>query len=63
MTLIKILFAWGPILLGLGFLAPLTVQAMEAAALTPPFGLTPLHIGLALGLTWGLIAKFTGRWI
>ena len=47
---------WGPVLFGVGFLAPLIAQSMEAGGIPGPWGLAPLHVGLAVGVTAGLIA-------
>lgn len=60
---IKAIFYFGPLLFGIGFLAPLTSQIIQAAHWTPPLGLTPLATGLVLGAAYGLIAQFRGRWI
>ncbi len=57
------LTAAGPILFGGAFLAPLIAQSLEAASLPAPFGLEPIHFGLALGLTLGVVAAFRGRWV
>lgn len=61
--IIKAIFYMGPLLFGLGFLAPLTAQIIIALSWTPPLGLTPLIAGLILGGSLGLIAQFRGRWI
>jgi hypothetical protein len=55
--------ASGPILFGVAFLAPLIAQSLEAASLPAPFGLEPIHFGLGLGLTLGVIAALRGRWV
>ena len=55
--------AAGPVLFGGAFLAPLIAQSLEAASLPGPFGLEPVHLGLALGLTLGVVAAIRGRWI
>jgi hypothetical protein len=55
--------AAGPILFGVAFLAPLIAQTIEAASLPAPFGLAPIHFGLATGLTLGVIAAMRGRWV
>ena len=57
------LTAAGPILFGIAFLAPLIAQSLEAASLGAPFGLAPLHFGLATSLTLGVIAALRGRWV
>jgi hypothetical protein len=63
MTILKALFPWGPVFFGLGFLAPLIASLMIALSIAAPFGLNEIHVGLVIGGTWGLIAKFGGRWI
>lgn len=55
--------AAGPILFGVGFLAPLIAQSLEAASLPTPFGLAPIQFGLATGLGLGVIAALRGRWV
>ena len=54
---------WGPLLFGVGFLAPLIAQIIERAGVTPPLGLAPLMVGLIVGPALGLAAKLRGRWI
>ena len=54
---------WGPVLFGLGFIAPLVVQSMEAAGIAAPFGLGTLTTGLIVGTTLGLVAKIRGGWL
>ena len=60
---IRFILNLGPLFFGLGFLAPLIMQSMAALGWTPPFGLTPLVFGLALGGGLGLLANLRGRWI
>lgn len=55
--------AAGPILFGGAFLAPLIAQSLEAASLPAPFGLAPIHFGLGVGLTLGVVAALRGRWV
>ncbi len=55
--------AAGPVLFGGAFLAPLIAQSLEAASLPAPFGLAPIHFGLTLGLSLGVIAAMRGRWV
>ena len=54
---------WGPVLFGLGFIAPLIAQSMDAAGVAAPFGLTPLQLGLIIGPSMGLVAKLRRSWI
>ncbi|MEL7043387.1 MAG: hypothetical protein AAGL90_17850 [Pseudomonadota bacterium] len=60
---IKTVFYFGPLIFGFGFITPLTAQIIETLGWAPPFGLSPLSVGLLLGGTLGLIAQIRGRWI
>lgn len=55
--------AAGPVLFGVAFLAPLIAQSLEALSWPTPFGLEPIHFGLAMGLSLGTVAAFRGRWV
>ncbi len=59
---IKTIFYFGPLLFGLGFIAPLTAQILAHVEAPLPFGLTPLIAGLILGAVWGTYAQIKGRW-
>ena len=52
---------WGPVFFGLGFIAPLIAQSMEAANLGAPLGLSTLQFGLGVGVILGIVAKWRGR--
>jgi hypothetical protein len=56
-------YAWGPLLFGIGFVAPLLAQSMDAASLAAPAGMTNLQFGLVVGVVTGSVAKMRGRWI
>ena len=62
-TLLKTIFAYGPLIFGIGFLAPLIAQIIERGGLGSPFGLPTIVVGLALGGLMGLVAQLRGRWI
>ena len=62
-TVIKTMFYLGPMIFGLGLLAPLSAQIISAAGWTLPFGLTPLIAGLMIGGGLGLIAQIRGTWV
>ena len=62
-TALKALGPWGPVLFGIGFLAPLIAQIIERSGATLPLGLSPLVVGLIAGPALGLAAKLRGRWI
>lgn len=60
---LKKLMAIMPFLFGIGFLAPLLVQVMEATGRDAPFGMDRVAFGLAIGAGWGLVANIRGRWL
>lgn len=62
LTTIKTIFYFGPLLFGLGFIAPLAAQILERLEAPLPFSLTPLIAGLILGAAWGTYAQIKGRW-
>ena len=60
---LKEVYKWGPLLFGVGFIAPLIAQSLDAASATALLGLSNLQFGLAVGATAGMIAKVRGSWI
>ena len=63
MPIIRLIFTVGPLLFGIGFLAPLISQSMDAMSLTAPFGLSTLGFGLCIGAALGAVANLRGRWV
>lgn len=63
LTVVGRFYEWGTVLFGIGFLAPLIAQSMDAASVSAPLGLGNLQFGLLLGTAAGLVAKARGRWI
>jgi len=61
--LIELIFKFGPLIFGLGFMAPLFAELFRRAELSLPFDLTPLVAGLILGGGFGLMAQMRGSWI
>ena len=57
------LFTIGPLLFGLGFVAPVTAALLHSFGITLPYSLNTLYAGLAVGLIWGLIATKRGSWL
>jgi len=53
----------GPVMFGVGFLAPLIAQSLDAASLPAPLGLGRLQFGLAVGALLGVVAMWRGRWV
>ncbi len=62
-TLLRGVFAVGPLIFGVGFLAPLIAQSMDALALNAPFGVANLSFGLVVGASLGALATARGRWV
>lgn len=60
---IKTIFYFGPLLFGIGFIAPLTAQVIAQAGWQLPLGLTPLIAGLIVGAVLGGVAQIRGRWV
>ena len=63
MPIITKLGSLGPLLFGVGFIAPLIAQSLEALSLPAPFGLAPIHFGLIVGLSLGALAAKRRRWV
>ncbi len=63
MFLVRGIFSVGPLLFGIGFLAPLIAQVLQQTAAPAPFGLSPLLFGLLIGGALGLVATLRGRWL
>lgn len=63
MRIIAFLFSLGPILFGIGFLAPVIAAVMAATDLDAPAGLGPLQFGLLVGIILGLTARQRRTWL
>lgn len=61
--IIKTIFDYGALVFAFGFIAPLVSQLIQAFGWIPPFGLSPLVVGLGVAGVYGLFAQLTGRWI
>ena len=57
------LFFVMPFLFGIGFIAPVTAELMNAFRISAPLGLTPIAFGLVFGGLWGLYATIKGAWV
>ena len=55
--------AMGPMLFGVGFIAPLIAQSLEALSLSAPLGLSNIVFGLAVGSSMGLVATVRESWV
>jgi hypothetical protein len=63
MPLIGILFRFGPLWFGIGFLAPVLAALIVALDITPPLRLSPLACGLIGGGILGVIATVRRTWL
>ena len=63
MRLIAFGFSLGPVLFGVGFLAPLIAALLDVAGLSAPLGLTSIQFGLGLGVVIGIIARQRKTWL
>jgi hypothetical protein len=63
MTIINKLGDYGPLFFGIGFIAPLIAQSLDAASLSAPLGLPNIAFGLIVGVSMGVVAKLRGRWV
>jgi hypothetical protein len=61
--LLQRLNPWGPLFFGVSFIAPLIATLLTRSGFEPPFGLSPIWLGIVLGSVWGLYAKFRGSWV
>jgi hypothetical protein len=63
MTLLNRIGDYGPVFFGIGFIAPLIAQSMDATSLSAPLGLSNIALGLFVGVSLGMIAKRRGTWV
>ena len=63
MNALRTVFNFGPLIFGIGFLAPLIDQSARALELSAPFGMTTLSFGLVIGAVLGGVATARGTWL
>jgi len=63
MKVIAFLFSLGPILFGIGFLAPVIAASMTAIGLDAAGGLNATQFGLLLGAGLGVVARQRRTWL
>lgn len=56
-------FALGPLLFGIGFLAPLIATLCNSFGISSPLGLLPIAFGLIIGAGLGLLAIIRKTWL
>ena len=54
-------YLFSPLAFGIGFLAPLSAQVLNA--LNGSTDINNVYIGLAIGLSLGLMAQVRGSWV
>lgn len=63
MHFLKFIFSIGPLIFGIGFLAPLISQSFQALGWSAPWGFSTLTFGLLVGAALGALATVRGRWV
>ena len=53
----------GPVLFGIGFLAPVIAALLGVIGVERPFGLSPILFGLIIGAMLGFIARQRRTWL
>jgi hypothetical protein len=56
-------FSFGPILFGIGLIAPAVASGLNLTGINPPFGISPLQAGLGIGVVLGLVARQRRTWL
>ncbi len=63
MKMVACLFRVGPLLFGIGFLAPVIAASLQAFRVQPPFGFSPVAVGLIIGMALGSLAMWRRTWL
>jgi hypothetical protein len=63
MQLIALLFRFGPLLFGVGFMAPVIAAALSGFGIHSLFGFAPIHVGLIVGGILGAVASVRKSWL
>jgi hypothetical protein len=61
-SVIENLLHYLPLIFGIGFIAPLTSEILQAWNVAP-LGMPPLAAGLLLGMMWGGYATWRRSWL
>jgi ABC-type dipeptide/oligopeptide/nickel transport system permease component len=61
--LIALFFRFGPLLFGIGFVAPVIAATLKAFDINLVLGLAPLQFGLIIGALLGTIASVRRSWL
>jgi hypothetical protein len=61
--IVKTILHYMPTIFGFAFFGPLFAQIITKLGWLPPFDISPLLIGLAIGGIWGISAQLRGSWI
>ena len=63
LRLIAFGFSLGPILFGIGFIAPLVAALFALAGVAKPLGIPPIYWGLIIGIGLGAMARMRKTWL
>lgn len=63
MASLKQIVDWGPVFFGLLIFGPMWAAVLDAAQLALPLGVSNLAAMMILGLLWGALARWRGRWL
>ncbi len=61
--LIELIFKFGPLVFGFGFMVPLIHELIVGFDMALPFGLSAWLVAFAIGGGLGLMAQVRGSWI
>jgi hypothetical protein len=61
--LIELIFKFGPLVFGIGFLVPLVHELIVRVDVALPYGLSAWALAFAIGGGLGLMAQVRGSWI
>ena len=53
----------GPVLFGIGFLAPVIAALLDVIGMERPLGLSPIVFGLIIGTILGFVARQRRTWL
>jgi tetrahydromethanopterin S-methyltransferase subunit C len=62
-TIVTRLLRFGPVLFGIGFLAPVIAASLDAFSVPTPIDIQPILVGLVIGIILGSLAMWRRTWI
>jgi hypothetical protein len=61
--IVTLLLRFGPVLFGIGFLAPVIAASLDAFFVPTPMDIQPILVGLVIGAILGSLAIWRRTWI